>query len=214
VFSAIVFDFDGTLVDTNAIKREGFFHIASGCAENSMSMKSVLASVSGDRRTILGAYAKQVMVQPGEPAQQIVDDLVAAYNTMVDAAVVSAPEMPGATGLLEALRCRGRKLYLSSATPLENLQGIVAKRNWTDRFDGIFGGPTIKADVLRHVMSVTGLCSNAIAVIGDGEDDRFSAMSVGCTFFPVGEARGTQAHEKIYTLPELITVLFGAKESP
>lgn len=176
-------------------------------------MKAVLASVSGDRRTIFEAYAKHVMMQPGEHAHKVVDDLVAAYNSLVDAAVVSAPEMPGATRLLEALRCRGRKLYLSSATPLDNLQGIVTKRNWADRFDGIFGGPTSKADALRYVMSVTGLCSNAIAVVGDGEDDRFGAISVGCTFFPVGEARGTPAHEKIYTLPELITVLFGAKET-
>jgi len=179
-----------------------------------MAMKAVLASITGDRHTILEAYAKRVLVQPGESARQIVDDLVAAYSSMVDAAVVSAPEMPGATRLLEALRCRGRKLYLSSATPFDNLQGIMAKRNWADRFDGIFGGPTSKADVLRHVMSVTGLCSNTIAVVGDGEDDRCSAMSVGCTFFPVGEARGTLAHEKIYTLSELITVLCGSKEIP
>lgn len=213
MFLAIVFDFDGTLVDTNAIKREGFFHVASGYSGTSMQMEAVLASVSGDRRTIFEAYARQVMVEPGEPTRRLVDDLVATYNSMVDAAVVSAPELLGATRLLEVLRRRKRKLYLSSATPLDNLQGILEKRGWTRNFDGIYGGPRSKVDTLRDVLAVTGLCSGAIAVVGDGEDDRLSAKSVGCAFFPVGEARGTQEQERIYTLPELGTALLASKES-
>ena len=212
MFLAIVFDFDGTLVDTNAIKREGFFHVASGYAGSSVDMEAVLASVSGDRRTIFEAYARQVMALPGEPTRQVVDGLVASYNSMVDALVSCAPEMVGATRLLEALRRRKRKLYLSSATPLENLQGIVAKRGWTDHFDGIFGGPASKVDTLRHVVAVTGFCPESIAVVGDGTDDRFSAKSVGCAFFSVGEARGIQAQERIYTLPELSTALFATKD--
>lgn len=214
MFLAVVFDFDGTLIDSNAIKREGFVHVASVHAGSSTHMEAVLASVSGDRRAVFEAYARRMQVQPGEPSRRVVDDLVSAYSSMIDAAVASAQEMPGATRLLEDLRRRDVKLYLSSATPLENLRAIVAKRDWVDRFDGIYGRPTSKVDALRHVMAATGFRERDIAVVGDGEDDRSSANSVGCAYFPVGEARGGDRNlEKIYALPELMAALLDASES-
>jgi phosphoglycolate phosphatase-like HAD superfamily hydrolase len=213
VFLAVVFDFDGTLVDSNAIKREGFFRVASAHAGSSTDMEAVLASVSGDRRAVFEAYARRVRTRPGEPLPQVVDDLVHAYSSMIDSAVASAPEMAGATRLLEDLRRRRIQLYLSSATPLENLQEIVAKRGWTDRFDRIYGRPTSKVDALRHVMTASGFRERDIAVVGDGEDDLSSANSVGCAYFPVGEARGSGRNSKrIYTLPELTSALRDATE--
>jgi hypothetical protein len=42
-----------------------------------------------------------------------------------------------------------------------------------------------------------------LAVVGDGNDDLRSADAVGCSFFPVGEARGVCDLEKIYSLFDL-----------
>lgn len=200
--STVVFDFDGTLVDSNAIKRQGFFDVVAAHAGGAALMASVLARVAGDRRAIFAAY-----VQERAGGTPEVDDLVQAYSRRVDERVAAAPEMPGAQALLARLRERGVRLVLSSATPVDSLQRIVAQRDWLRYFDEVRGHPAQKIDSLKQLLERDGAIAAAIAVVGDGEDDRASAAAVGCAFFAVGEARGAAPGEPVYTLHDLSAVL-------
>lgn len=202
----IVLDFDGTLVDSNEIKRQGFLSFA--CADNGgeAKMRKILNEVSGDRTFILSAYLQEIIGRPCEDGE--LSDALQSYNDMVDAAVVSASEMFGASNFLATLRHEGIKLILSSATPEKNLLDIVARRGWLDMFDMVFGSPRDKIATLKSLISPKTSASQ-LAVVGDGQDDRNSAREIGCRFFPVGEARGITAGEKIYTLPEICSLLSG-----
>jgi phosphoglycolate phosphatase-like HAD superfamily hydrolase len=53
--STVVFDFDGTLVDSNSIKRRGFFDVVADEPVSTARMQAVLATVQGDRHTIFGS---------------------------------------------------------------------------------------------------------------------------------------------------------------
>jgi phosphoglycolate phosphatase len=198
--STVVFDFDGTLVDSNAIKRLGFFDVVAAHADGEAVMADVLARVVGDRRAIFAAYARQ----RGNPSADDVEALVQAYSRRVDERVAAAPEMPGAEALLAKLRQHGVRVVLSSATPVDSLRRIVEQRGWLRHFDEVLGHPSRKVDSLRRLLQRG---ATNIAVVGDGEDDRDSAAAVGCSFFAVGEARGGLAGEPVFTLPELSAVL-------
>jgi phosphoglycolate phosphatase-like HAD superfamily hydrolase len=203
MIETVVFDFDGTLVDSNAIKRQGFFAVVANHPGGDALMRRVLAEVDGDRRAIFDAY---VALQGEADSSRRYDAgaLTLEYSAHVDSAVASAAEMPGATALLQELRLHGKHLYLSSATPLSSLQRIVERRGWSQLFDAIFGAPDDKRSSLSRICAATTAAPSAIAVIGDGPDDRESAAALGCAFFAVGEARGRLPHEPVFTLPELL----------
>lgn len=200
----IVLDFDGTLVDSNGIKRQGFLYFAGLDAGGEAIMKRILEEVSGDRTSILSAYLQERTGRPCGDSE--LSSALKSYNERVDEAVGIAPEMFGASELLSSLRQEGFKLVLSSATPEQNLLAILSKRGWLDRFDMVFGGPQEKIDTLKSLLS-SETSAAQLAVVGDGQDDKKSAEQIGCRFFPVGEARGINSSEKIYTLPEIFSLL-------
>ena len=199
--STVVFDFDGTLVDSNAIKRQGFFDVVADEPASTARMQAVLATVQGDRHTIFESYvaARSAFGIKGPDA----DALVRRYSDHVDARVAEAPEMPGASEMLRGLHEAGLRVFISSATPLSNLAGIVERRRWRDWCDGLYGYPSRKSDTLKAIRAQLGIDIGSIAVVGDGADDLDSARAAGCSFFPVGEARGVPPGTQVFTLQEV-----------
>jgi phosphoglycolate phosphatase len=178
----VVFDFDGTLVDSNAIKREGFFRLAARYPEGVATMASVMGT-AGDRRSILSAFAARMAA---EGVRLNAAELVASYGAGVDAAVAAAPEIRGASNLLASLRQTGLTLHLSSATPTASLLAILKARGWTALFSGIHGAPNSKIETLRKICEVESAKGEQIVVLGDGIDDARAAELVGAQFIAVG----------------------------
>jgi len=192
-----VFDFDGTLVDSNAIKMEGFFRLAARYPEGEAAMAQVIGT-SGDRRSVLSAFSGY-MASTG--VRLNVDELVARYCEDVDPVVAAAPEMQGATDLLINLRHAGLRLYLNSATPTESLLTILDTRGWTVLFNGIHGAPNSKIEALHKISEVEHASGEEIAVIGDGLDDAHAAQLFGARFIAVGSGSYAAANPDVSMLP-------------
>ncbi len=195
---AFVFDFDGTLVDSNAIKADGYRRVAAVHPGGAAIMEATIAEVLGDRFAVFEAYAKRLERAGGPICSP--SDLAASYTASVDTAVAAAAEMPGARQLLNALREAGCASFLSSATPVASLSRIVAARGWTFFFKSIHGAPAPKLDTLRRIIAVHHLAPGEVAVVGDGADDHAAAAATGCRFFPVG---GFAGGLPTYQLPEI-----------
>lgn len=177
----VVFDFDGTLVMSNAIKREGFFAVTADIAGGADAMTALLADPPGDRFAIFAAFSARFGQDAGEMAE--------AYGAWCEAAILAAPERSGAGVALAALRRQGLKIWINSATPEAPLRAIVKRRYPPGSFDGILGGHNRKVANLRAVMSAEGLAANEILMVGDGIDDKLGAAEAGCAF--VGLDQGT-----------------------
>lgn len=206
--STVVFDFDGTLVDSNAIKRRGFFDVVADEPASTARMQAVLTTVQGDRHTIFKSYVASRSASGFEGPDA--DALVLRYSDYVDARVSEAPEIPGASEMLRGLQQSGFRVFISSATPQANLASIVQRRRWGDWCDGLYGPPNCKSETLRAICAQLGIDACTIAVVGDGTDDLESAMSLGCSFFPVGDARGVLPGTQVFTLKEVAERLLGA----
>jgi phosphoglycolate phosphatase-like HAD superfamily hydrolase len=195
----VVFDFDGTLVESNAIKSEGYDVIAARYSGGPEAMRDARAIPGADRYTVADRFAALLGLPEAEGAR-IAED----YTRLVDDRVTVAPEMPGATVLLETLRGLGADLRVSSATPLVSLERIVDARGWAHHFDGLHGRPATKPETLRRLIGERGVAPGRIVVVGDGEDDRDSAAECGARFFAVGDRLSGC---RLYALDELREVL-------
>lgn len=185
----VVFDFDGTLVDSNAIKSEGYDVIAARFDGGPAAMAEARKIPGADRFSVALRFAAHLGL-PETEAHRIAED----YTRLVDDRVAAAPEIPGAVDLIDALRSDGIELRVSSATPLVSLERVVAARGWAHFFDGLHGRPATKPETLRRLIHERGVAPGRIVVIGDGEDDRDSAVECGARFIPVGDRLPGERH--------------------
>ena len=207
----VVFDFDGTLVNSNAVKLDMFYAYSRFDSGGVERMRRILGRVAGDRYAIWDAYVRE---RDGisyhiSTVRQIVQD----FNESVNKAIALAPEMPGASALLQELEKSGVHVALSSATPLEDLRSVLDQRSWIGRFNSVSGSPATKFETLQYLIKTLDVRAEEVAVVGDGEDDRESAGALGCNFYPVGEGRGTSPQSKIYNLHELCGVLISSQRN-
>ncbi len=181
----VVFDFDGTLVLSNAIKRDGFFAVAGGYPGGAAAMEGVLADPPGDRFAIMAAFAARFGADAG--------DLAEAYGAWCEARILTCPERPGASACLADLRARGIPAWINNATPEAPLRAVVARRYPPGSFAGVLGGHGRKEPNLRAILATTGLAAPEMLMVGDGADDRAGAQGVGCRF--VGLTDGSLARQ-------------------
>ncbi|MBF9033446.1 HAD hydrolase-like protein [Rhodobacterales bacterium HKCCE2091] len=181
-FDLVVFDFDGTLVLSNAVKANGFNRIAEQFEGGPAAMEQALAEPGLDRHTVARRFAETLRLPPDAAPK-----IAKAYGDLVNSAVVEVPEAPGASDLIEALRGALVAVHVSSATPRDALVDILNDRGWSMRFDGVHGRPATKVETLEALIAATRTPPARIAVVGDGPDDGASAEAVGAAFFAVGD---------------------------
>lgn len=177
----VVFDFDGTLVESNAIKRDTYFEILAETPGSGPVIETVLeANPKADRYGVLAAV-HEVLAERGVEPLPTLAALVNAYSRICEERVVSCPALPGAVETLESLRST-HTLHLDSATPTDALERVVARRGWRSFFGSVLGGPASKVDNLRSIADREGLPAKEMAYVGDGSADREAAQGFGCRF--------------------------------
>ena len=181
----IVFDFDGTLVDSNRFKRDAFFEVFPADEHHAQTVGAVLADMNEQSRfVILAEVLQRLGMDQGPELDGSVQELAGRYNDIVLDGAKNCPEMPGAEAALRSLSQRYR-LYLSSMTPHEELKEIVHFRNWRGYFEDTYGYPHQKAATIAHIMEHEDTGPRQVVVVGDGNSDRQSAEAHGCFFVPV-----------------------------
>jgi len=179
---AIVFDFDGTLVDSNAVKRDVFFDmfVHRGLSRDRIGQavdKGALVSRVEIVRDLLPA-----LETPNFPIEDMVKNEVEKYTLLAERAVAEAPEIFGATQLLRELAGKF-PLYLSSLTSQEPLKLEIERRGWNPFFRGLSGYPNNKAVFLGNVMKELQLAPAELLSVGDGESDRLAAEETGVVYY-------------------------------
>ncbi len=180
----IVFDFDGTLVQSKQLKYDAYFELFPKDARHEDIIRSVLAECFEASRYVI---LERILRMTGEVAERIVpgtQDLAERYNDIVTEGAKTCPETPGASDILRELS-PNYTLYLSSTNPEAPLREIVEYRGWTGSFKDIYGYPRHKNETIVTIMQQEQVAAGEMMVVGDGESDRTSAEHVGCAFFDV-----------------------------
>lgn len=180
----LVFDFDGTLVDSVPIKLQAF----DRCFEKFASERErIRAYCHGNNHTPRWEKFKvvyeRILRLPYTP--EIEQELHRCFERETTEQIVRAPALPGASEFLDQVRPRYRTALLSS-TPHEILLEILEKRNWTGRFDEIQGAPVNKAAWLKGLEG-RGFPGSQVLFFGDTSEDAAAAREAGCGFISVPE---------------------------
>lgn len=203
----ITFDFDGTLVQSNAIKRQTYYDVVPPGADHAFLTK-LIDNAALNRHQVFASFAEHLGHDPRDAAEW-----AELYDVATRRAVTNCPEVDGATATLEALTAAGHRLYLVSATPTEPLTAIADARAMSGHFDRVLGSPTPKHQHIADICAATGTDVAEVIHVGDQLADRQAAAAAGCRFIAVTAAGGAFAPPEAVPLHAVPTIVAGDSAS-
>lgn len=188
----IVFDWDGTIVDSLQLKHDVWFDIFPRHTKAYFAMQKLLPELKTSTRSQILKNVFDIMDGEGDMSK---DEFVAKYSTVyrdnVERGILKNGFLPGAKEALENLHVK-IPMYVNSATPAEPLLSIVKKIGAQKYFKGIYGRSLeqenhtqydLKVENLREIAKKENLNPKEILMVGDAEADEKSAKIFGCKFF-------------------------------
>ena len=181
---AVVFDFDGTLVDSNSIKWEAFEQLFLDFPENKEEIDRYCREGNHTPRweKFRHVYEK-ILGLPYTP--EVEDSLLKRYEEATTRQIVEAPEIPGAAQFLAKAALRYETALLSS-TPHEILLAIVRRKGWEGCFKEVRGAPVQKAPWLKGFRRERNLRKEQMLFIGDTLEDLEAAREAEIAFLQMG----------------------------
>lgn len=181
----IVFDCDGVLLESVHIKTLAFSRLAEPFGEEARALFVAYHKAHGgvSRMEKFRWLYREVLHEKVNEAR--IDELARRFNALVLEEICRCPMVPGAREVLEA--CRGRlPMYVCSGTPQGELVEILQARGLAEYFNGIFGTPPEKAELLRRIVAQSGVEAQHTLMVGDARTDLEAALAVGTQFYARG----------------------------
>lgn len=216
-FRALVFDFDGTLIDSAPEITHALNDTLALYGRDPLTVEQVRGMV-GDGS---GSLLRAAFTASGTPLEETaLPEALARYGDIYYARSADPSCLyPGVAETLEALVSRGVKLGLCTNKPERITRKVLDLVGLAPLFSAVAGGDTLpvrKPDPgpVRHVMQALG--AGPAAMVGDGVNDVLSARGAGIPVvlvsfgYPRGDVHALGADvviDHFVDLPDALTAL-------
>lgn len=164
-----IFDCDGVLLDSNLIKTESFHEVALPYGtEYAEALVSYHRQFGGVSRFAKFQYFFEHVLGRKE-FQKELEEAIRQYSLLVRAKLLQCPETEGLFSFLEKIANVDCKIVVSGGMQ-EELRYIFVHRKLAGYFDGIYGSPDSKLEIIRKLLSADRLSLPAV-FIGDSKYD-------------------------------------------
>jgi phosphoglycolate phosphatase len=176
----LILDFDGVVIESNAVKTDAFDHVFGRFPDHAAAMMAYHHS-----NVSMGRYGKfdhllGLMGRSGD--QTLRAELAAEFSRFVAARMMDVPFVAGALRFLAEVTPR-LPVYLASVTPIEELTQTLASRDLLRWFRKVYGCPPwTKPDAIRDILAVERVSPANALLVGDSPGDQRAAESTGVRF--------------------------------
>lgn len=177
---AIIFDFDGVIVESVDIKANAFRHLFKDRVEHVDRIVAWHLLHGGMSRFEKFEYIYKNFLKE-ELTGKKKEELGKAFAGYVYNEVVKCPFVKGAKSFLKEHH-RRYKLFIVSGTPDEEIKAIVKERNLDKYFVEVLGSPKKKDFLIRDILKNFKFRKKDIIFIGDSIDDYNAAKKAGIKF--------------------------------
>lgn len=189
MLKAIVFDFDGTLLESAEIKTEAFAALFSEYPQHQRRIVEYHLAHEGISRYVkFREIYRDILERP--LGQEEEKRLGLTFGRLIADKIAVCSLVPGARAFLENVASR-YKCFIASGAPEAELRPLVAQRGLSEFFDEVHGAPTSKPEILQGLLRQHALDPSEVLSIGDALSDLEAAQSVRIPF--VGRVRRGEA---------------------
>jgi len=169
-YDVYIFDCDGVILDSNQLKID--------------AMENALASIINDSEKVnvcvdyfrnnfgrsrfhhIDVFVEQFLLLDDTSKDKVKGDILQAYSSQCKSLYLKAKLTPG---FIEFITHLSGKKYIASGSEQQELREVFKARNLDAYFDGIFGSPTKKSDLVTNILQLSN-SDNAI-MFGDAISD-------------------------------------------
>lgn len=196
MIKAIILDFDGVILESMDIKTNAFRELFKDFPEHLDAIVEYHIKNGGVSRYTKFSYIyNNILKLPLDDNK--LKELGGKFSYMVLQEMIKCPFVPGVQEFLEEYSKR-LKLFIASGTPEEELHLIVKQRGLSDYFRGVYGTPTVKSEIIEHILTDEGVRKEDAIFVGDALSDYEDAKKVSVPF--VARFNGSNAFNPFINL--------------
>jgi phosphoglycolate phosphatase len=181
---AVIFDLDGTLVDTLPDIQYALNRLLGEAGFGALSLSDVTGMIGGGVASLVDR-AIEAVGAPSEPANRA--RWTARFHALYSAEPVrlSRP-YPGAQAVLSELAQSGCRLAVCTNKPQDIATAILRHLDLLSPFDAVFGDDGVRPrkpdpTIIREAMTRLGSDAGSTIVVGDGAADLGAARGAGAS---------------------------------
>jgi phosphoglycolate phosphatase-like HAD superfamily hydrolase len=176
----IILDFDGVVIESNAVKTEAFRRVFMRFPEHFEAMMAFHHAHVSLSRFAKFEHLLALMGRADDTALHA--DIAEDFSRRVLEGIMAVPMVPGAEAFLRRVT-PVIPVYLVSVTPADELERILVQRDLAHWFRDVFGCPPwTKPAAIRDVLEREGVAPGDALLIGDSAGDQQSAQMTGVEF--------------------------------
>jgi HAD superfamily hydrolase (TIGR01549 family) len=178
---ALIFDFDGVIVESEHIKTRAFQTLYRQHGPEVVAAVVAYHEANGgiSRRKKIRHCHESLLGTDLDGAK--LEALCRWFSALVEDEVVQCDWVPGAREVL-ASQSKRRPLFVVSGTPQDELTRIVERRGLAEWFTEVHGSPPEKATTIRSILARHGLDPHTVLFVGDAAADWRAARETGVRF--------------------------------
>lgn len=215
-FDVVVFDLDGTLVDSSADLAAALNHVLARMGRPVVDEATVRRLVGRGARVLI----REGLALSGESSEALVEENYPAFiDYCADHICVGTRPYPGVEATLDALGARGARRAICTNKPERLTHLLVQALGWQECFEAIVGADTTgarKPDPAPLHEAIARAGGRRAVLVGDSITDAETARAAGLPFVAVSygfadrpvEALGADAIVQDFArLPEVLAGL-------
>ena len=191
-FKAIIFDFDGVLLESVDIKDFAFKTLFKDYPEHLEKIMDYHLSNNATVRFEKFRYITENILGKGYD-EGTEKNLSKIFSGLVFRSLVDCPFVEGAREILDSFQ-DNIPIYIASRSPADELDKILETRKLKKYFKKIYAVPWLKQDAIRDIRDRENIAFEDIVFIGDSDEDLQAARSTGVFF--IGRDSGKSFHEE------------------
>jgi len=165
IYSTVIFDFDGVIMDSNGIKKNAITKAIDGILPVNQEREFIQYFVN------LNGVPREVKI-----AQYVSENkyniVLEKYETILNKELKKAALIPGVKKTIQALSKLNKTLIVLSGGTQQEVFQLLSDRDLAHYFDGVYGGPKDKQENLSELNLI-----KPILYFGDSEVDYLLSKS-------------------------------------